>query len=57
MQTLYIYICAHVKDPVVHVRVRWIMEKRMHPRLGSATVAAGFPGEGNPNFPWEISIV
>ena len=20
----YIYICAHVKDPVVHVRVRWI---------------------------------
>ena len=20
------YICAHVKDPVVHVRVRWIME-------------------------------
>ena len=21
-----IYICAHVKDPVDHVRVRWIME-------------------------------
>ena len=22
----FIYIHAHVKDPVVHVRVRWIME-------------------------------
>ena len=21
-----VYVCAHVKDPVVHVRVRWIME-------------------------------
>ena len=21
-----IYLCAHVKDPLVHVRVRWIME-------------------------------
>ena len=26
-----IYICAHVKDPVVHVRVRWIMETLKHP--------------------------
>ena len=24
-------ICAHVKDPVVHVRVRWIMETLKHP--------------------------
>ena len=23
----YINICVHVKDPVVHVRVRWIMER------------------------------
>ena len=28
-----IYICAHVKDPVVHVGVRCIMETRKH--LGS----------------------
>ena len=26
-----IYICAHVKDPVVHVRVRWIIETLKHP--------------------------
>ena len=26
-----IYICAHVKDPVVHVRVWWIMETLKHP--------------------------
>ena len=26
-----IYICAHVKDPVVHVRVRWIMQTLKHP--------------------------
>ena len=24
-------ICAHVKDPVVHVRVRWIKETLKHP--------------------------
>ena len=24
-------ICAHVKDPVVHVKVRWIMETLKHP--------------------------
>ena len=28
----------------------------MHPRLGSATLLQlAFPGEGNPNFPWEKS--
>ena len=27
----HVYICAHVKDPVVHVRVRWIMETLKHP--------------------------
>ena len=26
-----IHICAHVKDPVVHVRVRWIMETLKYP--------------------------
>ena len=26
-----IYICAHVKDPVVHVKVRWITETLKHP--------------------------
>ena len=26
-----IYICAHVKDPVTRVRVRWIMETLIHP--------------------------
>ena len=26
-----IYICAHVKDHVVHVRVRWIVETLKHP--------------------------
>ena len=29
--TTYINICAHVNDPVVHVRVRWIMEPLKHP--------------------------
>ena len=52
--------CAHVKDPVVHVRVRWIRETlktpNMHRRLGSATLShLAFPGKGNPNFPWEKS--
>ena len=55
-----ICICAHVKDPVVHVRVRWIMETlkipSMHRRLGSATLSQlAFSGEGNANFPWEKS--
>ena len=26
-----IYICGQVKDPVVHVGVRWIMETLKHP--------------------------
>ena len=26
-----INICAHVKDPVVHVRIWWIMEMLKHP--------------------------
>ena len=34
-----IYICAHVKDPVVHVRVRWIMETLKHPACTLGWVA------------------
>ena len=34
-----IYICAHVKDPVVHVRVRWIMEALKHPACTLGGVA------------------
>ena len=26
-----IYLCAQIKDPVIHVRVRWIMETLKHP--------------------------
>ena len=35
----YIYICAHVKDPVVHVKVRWIMETVKHPACNRGWVA------------------
>ena len=35
----YIYICAHVKDPVVHVRVRWTMETLKHPACTVGWVA------------------
>ena len=53
-------ICAHVRDPVVHVRVRWIMETlkhlSMHCRLGGATLSQlAFPGESKPSFSWEKS--
>ena len=55
-----IYICAHVKNPAVDVRVRWIMETLKHPACTLGWVAQLcrswlFPGEGNPNFPWEKS--
>ena len=33
------YIWAHVKDPVVHVRVRWIMETLKHPACTVGWVA------------------
>ena len=54
------HICAHVKDPVVHVRVRRIMETlktpSIHGRLGSSTLSQlAFPGESKPKFPWEKS--
>ena len=55
-----INICAHVKDPVVSVRVRWIMETLKHPARTEGWVARFcrswlFPWEANPNFPWEKS--
>ena len=28
---VYINICSHVKDHIVHVRVRWVMETTKHP--------------------------
>ena len=34
-----INICAHVKDPVGHVRVRWIMETLKHPACTLGWVA------------------
>ena len=56
------YVCknityAHVKDPAVHVSVRWIMETlqiHMRHRLGVLSQLA-FLREGDPNFPWEKS--
>ena len=34
-----IYICAHIKDPVVHVRVWWIRETPKHPACTLGWVA------------------
>ena len=34
-----IFICAHVKDPVVHVRVQWTMETLKHPACTPGWVA------------------
>ena len=34
-----LYICAHVEDPVVHVRVRWIMGTLKHPACTVGWVA------------------
>ena len=55
-----INICVHVKDHVVHVRVRWIMETLKHPACTEGWVArlcdSWFsPRKSNPNFPWEKS--
>ena len=53
-----INIYAHVKDPVVHVRVRWIIETLKYPActVGWESVTLSqltFPGESNPAIPWE----
>ena len=51
-----INICAHVKDPVVQVRVWWILETPKHPVCTVGWVArlcySWFSsGKSNPNFP------
>ena len=33
------YVCAHVKDPAVHFRVRWIVETLKHPACTVGWVA------------------
>ena len=37
--TACINICAHDKDPIVHVRIRWIMETLKHPARTVGSVA------------------
>ena len=54
--TACINICAHVKDPLVHVEVRWITEPLKTPcirrSLGSATLSPlAFSREKQPEFP------
>ena len=53
--TACVYMCAHVNDPAVHARVRWITETLKHPawtvRWVARTVAAGFPRGRQPEFP------
>ena len=49
------FICAHVKDPVVHVRVQRITETLKHPACTVGWVArlfaAGFHQGTQPEFP------
>ena len=37
----WINICAHVKDPVVHVRFLWIMETLKHPTCTARGIPRG----------------
>ena len=51
-----INICAHVNDPVVHIRVRWIMETLKHPACTVGKVARFCcswlsSGKTQPEFP------
>ena len=53
-----INICTHVQDPVVHVRVRWIMETLKHPARTQGWAAQLCrswlsPGKTQPEFPLE----
>ena len=53
-------LCAHVKDLVDHVRVRWIMETLKHSACTVGWVARLCrswlsPGKSKPLFPWEKS--
>ena len=41
---------AHVKDPVVHVRVWWILETIRKTTCTAGSVAAGFPQGEPPKF-------
>ena len=54
-----IYICEHVKDPVLLVRVWLIIETLKHPACTLGWVAwlsqLACPGEGSLNFSWEKS--
>ena len=57
---LHALTSAHVKDPVVLVRVPWIRATLKHLActggLGSSTLSQqAFPGESNPLFPWKNS--
>ena len=57
--TACINICVHVKDPVVSVRVWWIMETLKHPACTVGWVVRlwqpSFLGENNLDFPWKKS--
>ena len=57
--TTCLNLCAHMKDPVVHVRVWWIMETLKPTACTEGWVVRlsqlAFPGESNQNFPWEKS--
>ena len=48
-------IHSHVRDPIVHVKVWWIMETWEHPACSLVWVAPllllAFPGKSNLNFP------
>ena len=52
-----INICAHVKDPGVHVRIQWILETLIHPACTVDWVARllelAFSRGSNLNFSWE----
>ena len=49
------YICAHVKDPIVHVRVRWIMETLKHPAWTLGWIARLYRNWLSPGKATEIS--
>ena len=60
VQIQCINICAHVKDPGVHVRVRCITETPQHPAFIVGWVARLCrswlsPGKSSPNFLWAES--
>ena len=54
VQIACVYISAHVKDPIVLVRLRWTKTPSMDRRLSSVTVTAGFPRGRQPKFPMGV---